>query len=322
MNDDDYDKMEFNDSTCRIIGPSAPRSAKQTETASGFKMMMLQYAKHFTDEKSKTKPGFGRLYLQTPVMFLPAGMKEFTNQNSSASVSASLLLSFGQDHENNGAMVAFKKMLERMDNYVREKIIENIKTWFPRLSVARVNAIYNSVVTTDFNEDNDQSYPPRITARVVYSRDKYDIFCYMLRKNANGTSVAKPASVSDIVPGCQASVVLYVRWIGFGASGFRIQFAADQIMIYPSQTISRYGFSNIAMIDGAAPAVSPAASPADSPAASPAASPAKRSSSECTESDPDSEEEIREMKRRKYEAESEPSKLVQKRRRKSIVVSE
>ena len=134
------------------------------------------------DKESKRKIFFVNhnqkpILFQTPMMYLPNGVKRWTS--TAYPESFELELSFGEDKENttnNKLIKEFHQKMQGLDELIKSEILKNPKDWIgkPKTSMEMINEAFypNPIVRVPKDKDgNVLEYPDRMRIKVERERD-------------------------------------------------------------------------------------------------------------------------------------------------------
>ena len=186
------------------------------------------------------------LYVQTPKMFCPFGASAFKQTDNSQLPRYNLNLSFGKDKPE---LKKFQDKLQALDELVLEKVI-NDKKLLALLNVTgskdkiRAGLSFLQIPTIKFPKDDTKDYPPNLSVKIptVYSTGKISTDFYNKQKekmevNHDNMEMCCPKK-------SEVKCLLRIASIWFVGGKFGIALRAEQVIVFPSQSLSGYAFAD------------------------------------------------------------------------------
>jgi hypothetical protein len=208
--------------------------------------------------------------IQTPLLFCPFGISVMVDEKKKdAEPGYSIDLQLGNE---NAKTEAFTKWLDGLDTKVFNDCKNNAEKWLPskkKLTDRMAKELFKPAIKKFFDK----------TPGVLKYTDKYPARCKFKIQRKNGKFVTKffdhnrqPIDITNMTAeqlkafkGNRCRVIFEVAGVWAGAKGFGVTLRADQIMFYPPQRLTGFGFLDdvedelIFGNGGAAPAVPVAA---------------------------------------------------------------
>jgi len=234
--------------------------------------------------------------IQSPLLFCPFGISVMVDEKKKdAEPGYSIDLQLGNE---NARTEAFTKWLDGLDTKVFNDCKNNAEKWLPskkKLTDRMAKELFKPAIKKFFDK----------TPGVLKYTDKYPARCKFKIQRKNGKFVTKffdhnrqPIDITNMTAeqlkgfkGNRCRVIFEVAGVWAGAKGFGVTLRADQIMFYPPQKLTGFGFLDdvedelifgSASVGAAAPPVVPVAAAAlannnnadEAAPAAPAAAPA------------------------------------------------
>lgn len=211
----------------------------------------------------------GRPKIQTPILTCPFGMSSIDNNKDPkkpSDPSYSIELQLGSE---SAKVESFTAYLESMDTRVLADGQKNSATWMPtfkgKMSEKMAKKLYKPLVKRYFDKEQlifTDKYPPRVKFKMNRKNGKFMTRFFDHNRQPIDVNSMTAEELDRFGKGYRMRVIFEFGGIWGGAKGFGVTLRADQIMLYPPQRLTGFGFLKDVeddLIFGAAPAAEHAA---------------------------------------------------------------
>lgn len=189
----------------------------------------------------------GRPKIQTPMLYCPFGVSCLeVNDRKNADPAYSVELQLGSD---NPKTIAFTEWLESLDNRVLADGQKNSSTWMPsfkgKMSEKMAKKLYKPLVKRYFDKEQlayTDKYPARVKFKLNRKNGRFTTRFFDHNRQPLDVNALTPEELDRFGKGYRMRVIFEVGGIWGGAKGFGVTLRADQVMIYPPQKLTGFGF--------------------------------------------------------------------------------
>ena len=192
---------------------------------SGGKMCYLNY-----------NGGISPLYVQTPEADVCFDSSYYADDESSGKYQLTFSM---KDLENNKPMADFHSKMVEMDNFLKEKALENSVAWFKKakMTMDTIESLYTPMVKVHMNPETGEptgKYPDSFKIKIVKKEGK--VLCPMYNNekvyyDVNGET-ENPTTVEKVlVKGAKIKVVLKCNGVWVANGKFGCTWRAEQIKV-------------------------------------------------------------------------------------------
>ena len=215
-------------------------------TFSDVKQTKLGGSNIYIRYKNPTTQQEHNLYVQTPKMYCPFGASSYKQRDSNELPRYNLNLSFGKDKPE---LANFQKKVEDLDNIILEKVL-NDPELLTLLKIpknkdkekTRVGLRFLQVPTLKHPKDDTKDYPPTLSVKIPvnFTSGKFTTEFYSKTKEKMDVN---HDNVETLCPKkSEVKCLLRIASIWFVGGKFGCALRAEQVVVYPSQSLSGFAF--------------------------------------------------------------------------------
>jgi len=174
------------------------------------------------------------IYLETPIMEIPFGIKSYDTNDSKNINKFYVDLSFkGLDKEKD--IIDFYNKINQLDNFIIESANKNLNDWNLDISNDQVENLYINQIR--YNHNEKFKFPP--TFKLKISKNKAGRFNTLLCKNQNffTNNLEK-----YLIPGCKVKIVMKCNGIWSINNKFGLTWRVKYIKVIDSKILIGYSF--------------------------------------------------------------------------------
>jgi len=180
--------------------------------------------------------GVSPLYVQTPEVDLPFDASYYADNDTNGKVQIRFSM---KDMENNKPVRDFHSKMLEMDNFLKEKALENSVSWFKKakMSGETIDSLYTPMVKVHIDPETGEptgKFPDSFAFKIVKKENKISCPMYNVDKvyyDVNGDTETPTTVERVLVKGAKVKVVLKCNGIWVANGKFGCTWRAEQMLV-------------------------------------------------------------------------------------------
>lgn len=183
--------------------------------------------------------------IQSPMLYCPFGLNVYRDEkkpNKDPTFDLELQLD-----DSSESAVQFREWLEALETRVLKDMKSNSKAWMNRakLSDRMAKEKFKPLVKRYFDKETlefSDKYPPRVRVKMPRKNGHFDVRVFNNKREVIDLDAMPIEELDGYAKGCRICVIFRVGGIWSGAKGFGVTLKAHQMMIFPIERLTGFGF--------------------------------------------------------------------------------